>query len=163
MQENEQEIVKEYFEKQKNSKFKLCIYEEKASRDIEWFYDANTDEWCYLKQKNKRYQGETYEMFSIERKRFKTFGKKCHVAKMSSVYFMMINAFDGFETDELTVDDVKNYTEWFKKEKENNRDLTLNEFNQILRDRRSKNRGCLSLVLGFICIPIALIFKICGA
>lgn len=46
-----QEIVKEYFEKQKDSKLMLCIYEEKASDDIEWFYCANTNNWCYFKPK----------------------------------------------------------------------------------------------------------------
>ncbi len=152
MEETEelQEIVKEYFSRQENSDLKLCIYEEKAGKDIEWFYDKNKQEWCYFKTKKERYEGEPFENIYIERKKFKTFGKKCHITEMSFFNFMTINAIEYFKHDGISENDVNNYIKWWKEEKEKNPNLKMQDLNAVLNERYSKNSGCLFSIIGFI-------------
>ena len=163
----EQEIVKEYFDKQKTSKLKLCIYEEKPvnQNDIEWFYDEDNKDWCFFRTKKERYEGEIYENIFIEHKKIKTFGKKCHVTEMSFFNFMTIKTMEYFNSNEVTTNDVENYIKGYKELKKENPDISIEEYNtykrQLLKDNEEKMKGCfmwgITIVLTFVCFPLAIL------
>lgn len=168
----QQAIVKEYFEKQENSKLTLCIYEEKASKDVEWFFYNN--EWCYLKVKKETvtdFDGEKSkeDYFYIESKRFKTFSKKCHVETMSFDYFMALDYMNERDTDNASVETVHRYANKFmklKKEKASeNITFTLDDYHEYLEQERLQARqdgikGCRDLFLW--CITIFLVITLVG-
>lgn len=168
----QQAIVKEYFEKQENSKLKLCIYEEKASKDVEWFFFNN--EWCYLKVKKETitdFDGEKSkeDYFYIESKRFKTFGKKCHIETMSYDYFMALDYMNERNTDTVSVETAHEYANKFiklKKEKEKqNITFTLDDYHEYIEQERKnfqeqQAKGCRDFILW--CITIFLVITLVG-
>lgn len=170
MDNNEQEIVKEYFQQQENESMMLCIYEEKAGQDIEWYYDGF--EWCYIKQKKYREKidDETYtgiKLF-VEKKRVKTFGKKCHIMKISFDNFMTLDYMKFKNVSSVDLDTVHFYANRFmkiKKEKEaQNEVYTLEDYHkQIIQENEKLEQeakenliGC----LGWICSVILLLFAL---
>lgn len=161
MEEKEelQEIVKQYFQEQEKSELKLCIYEERASKDIEWFYDFNTQEWCYLKTKKERIGGQSEDVIYVERKKFKTFGKKCHITEMSFFNFMAIRKLKAYNADSECVNGIYNYMNDYKEQKKNNPNFTLDDFDNLIKERRNRG-GCLFSIIGFIGIIGTLINKI---
>lgn len=152
---SEQEIVKEYFQQQEKEKFKLCIYEEKASGDIEWFYNGN--EWCYLKQKKykEKIGDETYSGIKlyVEKKRIKTFGKKCHIIKMSFDNFMALDYMSFKNVDLVDLDELHLYSNNFmkiKKEKESENIIyTLDDYHkQIIQDEENAEKKAKEILIG---------------
>lgn len=155
---NEQEIVKDYFQQQENNKLTLCIYEEKAGNDIEWFH--NGFEWCYLKSKkysekidDERFHGTK---LVIEKKRFKTFGKKCRIAEMSFDNFMAIDYMNFYNANEVDVEELHLYANRFtklKKEKEQDGlSFTLDDYHTYMKEQAIQNEqkakaGCRDCVL----------------
>ena len=142
--DSEQEIVKEYFQQQEKEKFKLCIYEEKASSDVEWFY--NGAEWCYLKQKKykEKIGDETYSGIKlyVEKKRVKTFGKKCHIMKMSFDNFMALDYMNFKNVGWVDLEELHHYANKFmkiKKEKETENIIyTLDDYHkQITQEKEN--------------------------
>ena len=160
MSENtEQTIVQEYFKQQAENKLMLCIYEERASKDIEWFYDNISDEWCYIKTKKERFDGEQEEVVYIERKKYKTFGKKCHITEMSFFNYMAIRKLELYNTDSELVSGIYHYMNDYKKYKKENPEATLDDFNNKIKERRNSG-GCLFSFVGFIGFIGLSIYKI---
>lgn len=168
---NEQEIIQEYFKQQKETNLTLCIYEEKASNDIEWYYDGY--DWCYLKIKKykEKIDDETYygEKFIVEKKRIKTFGKKCHIVTMSYDNFMAIDYMKYKNVEEVDVETAHEYANNFmklKKEKQQeNIDFFIEDYHEYLKQQEIKNReeiqaGCRDFVLW--CITIILAITVVG-
>ncbi len=170
-EEKEQEIIKEYFEKQQESKLKLCIYEERETEDREWFYDG--ENWCYLekvfiKDEYSEEKGAKVEVFRLKKKRIKTFPKNSSVQSLSFEYFMALKAIEYYEEEEPYVSDVENYTKKYLNMKKENPNITVDEFDEILKSekietlKKTKEQtfGCLmwgiTIILIFFCFPLAI-------
>lgn len=136
-----QKIVEEYLKEQETSKLKLCIYEERESEDREWFYDG--ENWCYLekvfiKDEYAEEKGAEVEVYRLKKKRIKTFSKNCSVQSLSFEYFMALKAMEYYKEEEPYVSDVENYTKKYLNNKKENPDITVEEFNEILKSEKTE-------------------------
>lgn len=163
-----QEIVKEYFKQQEESKLMLCIYEEKASNDIEWYYDGY--DWCYLKTKKykEKIGDETIwgTKLIVEKKRIKTFIKKCHVVSMSFDNYMAIDYMKFKNVDNVDTDIIHHYANNFmklKKEKSGEGiNFTINDYHEYLKHKEIENEkqiqvGCRNFFLWILTTLLILV------
>ena len=186
MSEELQVIVQKYFETQKNSNLKQCIYEEKSSGDdIEWFFDS--ENWCYFEEKETRDKfseeynkemktGETGKQYKtvheLVQKRHKTFNKNCTILDLSFKNYMLWHYHNFKNIDVIDDEDIELYISKYLKSKEENKNLTVNEFNYLLvQEEKIKgdkikaqqqgcvNKGCGCLTSIFFLILIISMFS----
>jgi len=180
--EKQQEIVKKYFESDKKNKLKQCIYEEKTSGDdIEWFF--NGENWCYFEEKEVRdtfseeyskemktgESGKKYKtVYNFISKRHKTFNKNCSILDLSFKNYMLWNYHNFKNIDVINDEDVELYISKYLKLKDEQGNLTIDEFNSFLvqeqeeikqKVKKQQSNGCIGcLALIIIIIIFKLIF-----
>lgn len=125
--ENQQQIVTEYFEKQKDSKLMLCIYQESLEDDdIEWFYDG--ENWCFIKETEVKNAGPnlTEEVYEIIRKADKKFNKDCYIETLSFRNYMIYQCLNLHHKDYISTKQAQKFIDKFMDLKKTNEEQGLN-------------------------------------
>ena len=161
--ENQQEIVKEYFEKQKDSKLMLCIYQESLEDDdIEWFYDG--EDWCFIKEaevKNAN-SNTSEEVYQIIRKANKKFNKDCYIETLSFRNYMIYQCLNTYCTDYISTYQAQKFIDKFLKLKKKNEaqglSYTIAEYTGYVKQKQW-DTYCWILTVVFLLIPYCFIIS----
>lgn len=162
-----EQIVEEYFEKQKSNPLLLCIYEECDDdlQDKEWFF--YNDNWCYFVNKevyNKEYK-ENEDVIKLVQKKNKKFSAKHYITEMSFDNFMCLKFCELYNDFEPLESDVNTFIEKYNKYKKENPASNIENFIEKITNDRQKQQeeadkrtkkytiGCVLILV----IPILLI------
>lgn len=152
MNDENQEIVNQYFQEQKICRTihcQKCIFE--PDTKTEWFFENH--KWCYFEFycEDKDYR--------LIRKDEKYFASDCEIRKMSYEIMMLLSFIRLRGVVTVEKEDFSRYITRFEKEKSFNLDLTLEKFNfdikkkeeeEFKRSDKTLNRilaGCMSIII----------------